>query len=119
MRKTDRKLYAGIDIGSTTVKIAVIDPSDSALLYSDYRRHNADLSGTVCRMLETISEIYPEARFVTAVCGSGGMGTARKTGAFFIQEVVANSLVIRRYYRDVRVSIELGGQDAKVVFFYT
>ncbi|MDX9802167.1 MAG: BadF/BadG/BcrA/BcrD ATPase family protein, partial [Spirochaetia bacterium] len=117
MKKESEKLYAGIDIGSTTVKIAIIDPSTNNLIYSDYRRHNADLSGTLGLMLGDFDRIYPDAKLVTAVCGSGGMAISKKIQAFYIQEVVANSLFIRKYYKDVRVSIELGGQDAKVIFF--
>ncbi len=117
MKKESDKLYAGIDIGSTTVKIAIADPNTNNLIYSDYRRHNADLSGTLSLMLEDFGRIFPDARLVIAVCGSGGMAISKKLDAFYIQEVVANSLVIRKYYKDVRVSIELGGQDAKVIFF--
>lgn len=117
MKNETKKFYAGIDIGSTTVKIVITDPKTEKRLYSDYKRHNADLKGTLHQMLELVDEAFPGARFIPAVCGSGGMEIAKKTGAFFIQEVVANSLVIRRFYKDVRVSIELGGQDAKVVFF--
>ncbi|MCL2792562.1 MAG: acyl-CoA dehydratase activase [Spirochaetaceae bacterium] len=115
--KTEKVYHVGIDIGSTTVKIVLIDPTTKEIIYSDYRRHNADIPGTLISMLTATMISYPDAYFITAVCGSGGLFISQKLGAFFIQEVVANSLVIKNYYKDVRVSIELGGQDAKVVFF--
>ncbi|MCL2481649.1 MAG: acyl-CoA dehydratase activase, partial [Spirochaetaceae bacterium] len=118
MKESNKEIYhLGIDIGSTTVKIVLIDPTTKEIIYSDYRRHNADIPGTLVSILATIMLLYPDMYFITAVCGSGGLFISKKIGAFFIQEVVANSLVIRNYYKDVRVSIELGGQDAKVIFF--
>ena len=93
MKKESDKLYAGIDIGSTTVNIEITEPNTNNLIYSDYRRHNADLSGTLSLMLEDFGRIFPDSRLVTAVCGSGGMAISKKLDAFHIQEVVANSLV--------------------------
>ncbi len=112
-----KKLNIGIDVGSTTVKTAVMDPDDYLLLYSEYVRHNADQAGTVCDMLKRIADKFPDTLFSAAACGSGGQTIADTLGICFIQEVVANSLIIRKFYHDVRVAIELGGQDAKVVFF--
>ncbi len=113
----NRNLNLGIDVGSTTVKAAVMDPVNYSLLYSEYRRHNADQSGTVRDILKNITEKFPDTVFSAAVCGSGGQTIANRLGIKFIQEVVANSLMIRKFHHDVRVAIELGGQDAKVVFF--
>ena len=112
-----KHLNLGIDVGSTTVKAAVVDPDSYSLLFSEYLRHNADQAGTVCSILKRISEKFPNTSFSAAVCGSGGQTIADVLGARFIQEVVANSLMIRKFYHDVRVAVELGGQDAKVVFF--
>ncbi len=111
------RLNLGIDVGSTTVKVVVADPADNSILFSDYRRHNADQSGTLCIVLNEVKNQFGENEFSAAVCGSGGQTLARCINAHFIQEVVANSIVIRNFYRDVRVAIELGGQDAKVIFF--
>ena len=113
----NKNLNLGIDVGSTTVKAAVMDPVNYSLLYSEYMRHNADQAGTVRDILKNIAEKFPDAVFSAAVCGSGGQTIANRLGIKFIQEVVANSLMIRKFHHDVRVAIELGGQDAKVVFF--
>jgi predicted CoA-substrate-specific enzyme activase len=107
----------GLDVGSTTVKIAVTDPADYELVYYEYRRHNAEQAKAVLEMLTAAHERFPDAEFHVAVCGSGGSTIAEILNAFFIQEVVANSLAIKTFYKDVRAAIELGGQDAKVIFF--
>ncbi|NLB64338.1 MAG: CoA activase [Fibrobacter sp.] len=110
-------LWVGLDVGSTTVKIAVVDPENGKLLHSRYERHNAMQAPTLTRLLEEAHELYPEAQFRVAVCGSGGHPFATAMGAFFVQEVVANALAVRKMYPDTKVAIELGGQDAKVIFF--
>ncbi|OHD56431.1 MAG: CoA activase [Spirochaetes bacterium GWF1_51_8] len=109
--------HVGLDVGSTTVKIAVTDPADYRLLHFEYKRHNAEQARTVLEMLADAHGRFPHAEFIIAVCGSGGQTISQVLGAFYIQEVVANALAIKNFYKDVRVAIELGGQDAKVVFF--
>lgn len=113
----DQTYFLGIDVGSTTLKTAVIDPATHALKYSRYERHNAKQAETAVALLEDVQERFPHARFKVAVCGSGGKGIANAIQTFFIQEVVANAIAIREYHPEVRVAIELGGQDAKVIFF--
>ncbi len=110
-------LNLGIDVGSTTVKAAVLDPGDYTLLYSDYIRHNADPAATLSALLRRISNAFPASSFSAAICGSGGSDLGEIIGVKFIQEVVANSLMIRKFYSNVRAAVELGGQDAKVLFF--
>ncbi len=110
-------LWVGLDVGSTTVKIAVVDPSTGNLLHSRYTRHNAMQASTVTTLLEEAHEAFPDKQFRVAFCGSGGHPFANCTNSFFVQEVVANALAIRRMYPETRVAIELGGQDAKVIFF--
>ena len=109
--------WAGMDVGSTTVKVAVVEPDSQKLIFSEYRRHNANQAGVVLQLLELIHEKFPEKEFKVAFCGSGGHPFAKETGAFFIQEVVANAVAIKNFYPETRVAIELGGQDAKVIFF--
>jgi len=111
-------LLLGIDIGSTTVKAVVLDPLTKASVFERYMRHNARQAETLAVMLEEIAAEHPGAGFRAAVCGSGGKGIAAAIDAHFIQEVVANSIAIQEHYKDARVAIELGGQDAKIVFFY-
>lgn len=111
------ELWVGIDVGSTTVKIAVLDPVTRELVHSDYQRHNADQGALVQSILTQAHERFPGHSFRVAFCGSAGEPYARATGSFFIQEVVANTIAIKEMYPQVRVAIELGGQDAKVIFF--
>ncbi len=107
----------GIDIGSTTVKVVVYNPVNEKVEYADYRRHNADPRSILTNILEDVEQSFPGTRFRTAFCGSAGEPYARKTRAFFTQEVVANTIAIKKLFPSVRTAIELGGQDAKVIFF--
>ena len=110
-------MRVGVDVGSTTVKAVVVDPEDGAVLYSTYARHNADQAGFVLSTLEDIAGRFGERGLRVAVCGSAGAGIAQAIGAEFVQEVVANSIAVRATYPAARTAIELGGQDAKIVFF--
>ena len=114
----EKLLFAGIDVGSTTVKIAVIDPVTHELLFGKYVRHFARQAETVAEVLSLAHAALPDATFRVAVCGSGGEGIMDLIGGFFIQEVVANSIAIKALHKNTRVAIELGGQDAKVIFFH-
>ncbi len=109
-------LPAGIDVGSTTVKVAVLDEA-GALLHHDYVRHNAEQPFAVLRLLEAASAAVGGRPLAVAVCGSGGQRIAEALGAPFVQEVVANGIVVRQRFPQVRTAVELGGQDAKLVFF--
>jgi predicted CoA-substrate-specific enzyme activase len=111
-------LYLGLDVGSTTVKAVVMEPESKELVFSGYRRHNADQAGTAHQLLQEILERYRGADFYAAVCGSGGAPIAEAVGAHFVQEVVANAIAVRTFHPESRVAIELGGQDAKIVFFH-
>ncbi|MCD7833972.1 MAG: acyl-CoA dehydratase activase, partial [Lachnospiraceae bacterium] len=118
MESTDRELRIGIDVGSTTVKVVITDARTQEMLYARYVRHNARQKETVGNLLADAEKQYPDRRFRAAVCGSGGRTIAQKLGVHYIQEVVANSAAVRALYPQVKTAIELGGQDAKVVFFY-
>jgi predicted CoA-substrate-specific enzyme activase len=118
MNKIMSSLRLGLDVGSTTVKLVIMDPADRKVLFSRYRRHNAYQAETVRAILAEAAGEFPGAVFRAAVCGSGGKPIADAIGAHFIQEVVANAIAVRTFYPHTRVAIELGGQDAKVVFFY-
>lgn len=111
-----RELRIGLDIGSTTVKAVVLD-SAGAMLHHRYERHNAAQAPTASNLLEEIVSAFPGAPLRLAVCGSGGGPFASVLDAPYVQEVVAGSLAVRESFPDARVAIELGGQDAKVVFF--
>jgi predicted CoA-substrate-specific enzyme activase len=110
-------LFAGIDIGSTTTKIVAIEEDHKEAVYSDYQRHHADQLGSVKRILEQLAQKYPDSRICLAFTGSGAKPVSEMVGLPFVQEVVANSIALREQYPNVRTAIELGGQDAKIIFF--
>lgn len=107
--------WVGLDVGSTTVKVAVIDPDSARLVSSNYLRHNADQCATVLMLLKDIESQFPNTHIRVAVCGSGGRDIAERLGAFYVQEVVATSIAVTASGENVRSVIELGGQDAKVI----
>lgn len=109
--------WLGIDIGSTTVKAALVN-EEKKLLYHDYRRHGAEQRGAAKKLLSHIASAYPGIRVVPVFCGSGSRELSLELGQPYIQEVVANSLAVREFYPQTRVAVELGGQDAKVTFFH-
>jgi predicted CoA-substrate-specific enzyme activase len=112
------EIWLGIDVGSTTAKIAAIAPGESGVLLRRYTRHNARQCETAAALCEEALAEFPGSRLRVAVCGSGGKTIADLIHAAYIQEVVANSLAVKNFYPHTRVAIELGGQDAKIVFFY-
>ncbi|MDR2370643.1 MAG: acyl-CoA dehydratase activase [Treponema sp.] len=118
MNKIFPLLRLGIDVGSTTVKVIAMEKKTKKVLFSRYRRHNAYQAETVLALLTEVFETFPGAVFRPAVCGSGGKPVADLLGVPYVQEVVANAIAVRTFYPQARVAIELGGQDAKIVFFY-
>lgn len=114
----DRMLHVGLDIGSTTTKVVVLDAATEEVLHWRYKRHEARQAASAAEALRDVAERFPGARLRVAVTGSGARDIARTLGAAYIQEVVANSIAIRTLYPQVRCAIELGGQDAKMIFFH-
>jgi predicted CoA-substrate-specific enzyme activase len=111
-------VHIGIDVGSTTVKTVVLQSESKEILFSRYERHNACQSEKVRIFLQDIFTQFPNEQYRLAFCGSGGRPIADLVKAPYIQEVVANSIAVRSFYPHAKVAIELGGQDAKIVFFY-
>ncbi len=109
-------LHVGIDIGSTTVKVVVLDYQEN-LLFSDYQRHFADILKTLNQILEQAKSVMKNHSLTVTITGSGGMGLANHINVPFVQEVVAATKVTKRYYPEVDVAIELGGEDAKITYF--
>ena len=109
-------LHVGIDIGSTTVKVIVLDKNQN-VLFSDYQRHFADILKTLTQILEQAEEIMKSHDITVMITGSGGMALAKYIDVSFIQEVVAATKVTKLYYPEVDVAIELGGEDAKITYF--
>ena len=106
----------GIDIGSTTVKVAILD-QDKNLLFSDYRRHFANIQETLADLLELAGKQLGEIMLAPVVTGSGGLTLAKHMDSFFCQEVVAVATALKDYRSDCDVAIELGGEDAKIIYF--
>lgn len=104
----------GIDVGSTTVKAAVIDENGN-LNYSSYVRHFANVKQTVLAELNTIKQKFG-GEYCVSITGSAGLGLAQRSGINFVQEVQAAFIAIRKLHSDTDVAIELGGEDAKIIF---
>ena len=103
----------GIDVGSTTVKVTVVE--DGRILYRSYERHFAQVRETVIRELGKIKEQFG-GEFCASITGSAGLGLSQRSGINFVQEVQAAFVAIRRFYPDADAAIELGGEDAKIIF---
>lgn len=109
-------LHIGLDVGSTTVKIAVIDDNNS-FIYKNYQRHYSDIKKTLAEvLLGGLSEIKDEERVTIAVTGSGGISAAKWLGIPFIQEVSAGAIAIETLIPETDIAIELGGEDAKITY---
>ena len=106
----------GIDIGSTTVKVALLD-RDKNILFSDYKRHFANIQETLADLLEEMRELLGEIRIAPVITGSGGLTLAHHMDTFFCQEVVAVATALKDSRPDTDVAIELGGEDAKIIYF--
>lgn len=107
----------GLDIGSTTVKIAVLDDKDQ-LVYSKYRRHFADVKNTIADLLEEAYEFFPRQQVTVMVTGSAGLSVSKWLKIDFVQEVIACSHAIEQFLPQTDVAIELGGEDAKITYYY-
>ncbi len=109
-------LTLGLDIGSTTVKAVVLRGDD--IVFSDYRRHNADVRGELRSLLTTVAESFPDIGLRASVTGSGGVHVAELMGVPFVQEVIAGTEAVQRFLPDADVVIELGGEDAKITYLH-
>jgi predicted CoA-substrate-specific enzyme activase len=111
------KLFnVGVDIGSTTVKVVIIN-SKQEIIFSKYERHYADIKKKLQEILNEAYEILGNVELTLMVTGSGGMNIANSIGASFTQEVIAATKAIKAYYPETDVAIELGGEDAKITYF--
>ena len=106
----------GVDIGSTTVKIAILD-REKHVLFSDYKRHMAHIQETLAELLTSAREKLGDIRVHPAITGSGGLTLSNNLGVPFVQEVVAVAASLQDYAPQCDVAIELGGEDAKIIYF--
>ena len=111
-----KQYLAGIDIGSTTVKLVVLDTQGN-LLFGDYRRHGAHTQETLCALLEAARAELGECTLRAKITGSGAINLARSLGVDFVQEVVAVASALKKAAPQTDVAIELGGEDAKIIYF--
>lgn len=113
----EKKNYTlGIDIGSTTVKIALLD-EHHAILFSDYERHFANIRETLSRLLQKAYAITGDCTVHPMITGSGGLTLANHLKVPFVQEVIAVSTSLQELAPKTDVAIELGGEDAKIIYF--
>ncbi len=107
---------AGIDVGSTTVKLAVLDECGK-LLYGEYRRHFSHTQSTLSEMLTDVHEKLGDCRLCLRITGSGAINLGKALSIPFVQEVVAVSTALSFVAPKTDVAIELGGEDAKIIYF--
>ncbi len=113
--KLKNRLSLGIDIGSTTAKVVLIDDGES--VSEKYNRHFSQVRQKTIEMVQEIEPLLRSRTFTVSISGSAGLGLANAAGIPFVQEVYATGEVIRVLEPDTSAVIELGGEDAKVLFF--
>ena len=107
--------YMGIDVGSTTVKVCVLSEK-LEILYTSYERHFAKVKECVLNQLSVVEQKLGAGEYADSITGSAGLGLAERSGLNFVQEVQAAFTAIRKYYPDADAAVELGGEDAKIIF---
>ncbi len=119
----------GIDIGSTTVKIAILSPASAdeqssvlfadehSLLFADYQRHYANIRETLCGLLKEAHNQLGDLLVAPVITGSGGLTLAKHLDIPFVQEVISVASALEHYAPKTDVAIELGGEDAKIIYF--
>ncbi len=113
----NKVLNAGLDVGSTTVKLVVINPSGNKILFEKYCRHYSNIRKTIDSFLKEAAQKFATASININVTGSAGIAVSRWIGMPFVQEVVAGNAAIKEYIPQTDVAIELGGEDAKITYF--
>ena len=113
---TNTKNTLGIDIGSTTVKVAVLDSANN-ILFSDYRRHYANIQETLATIIDDATNKLGDMEVAPVITGSGGLSLSTHLAIPFVQEVVAVATALKDYAPQTDVAIELGGEDAKIIYF--
>jgi predicted CoA-substrate-specific enzyme activase len=120
MANTPDNVVIGIDVGSTTVKMTVVDPTTKEIIWSKYLRHETRQPEMTREMLKEIHAAFPTLandQIRTFITGSGGSPIAPILGSKFVQEVNAVTMAVEKLHPDVGSVIELGGQDAKIIMF--
>ena len=108
----------GLDVGSTTIKVVVID-SAGKIVFGSYQRHYARIRETIKEMLAVCYEKMGNISTTITITGSAGLAISEIMELHFVQEVIACNSALEKFIPGVDVSIELGGEDAKITFFLT
>ena len=111
-----KKYYGGIDVGSTTVKLVITDESRN-IIFGEYRRHYADIQATLASLIEDAKKQLGNLNVSLRITGSGSINLGKSLGIEFIQEVVAVATAVKQIAPQTDVAIELGGEDAKIIYF--
>lgn len=115
----DMQTYnVGVDVGSTTIKMIILDETEH-IIFKEYRRHFSDVKNAVKNLFEDAKCVLSEAKLKLTITGSAGLGLAESLKVNFVQEVIACSKAIKHYAPETDVAIELGGEDAKIMYFGT
>ena len=109
-------LHLGIDVGSTTVKLAVLN-DENQIVYAKYQRHHTDVRACARDLFVQAAAVLPEAQMTCAITGSGGLLLSQWLGLEFVQEVIASKRAVETLIPTTDVAIELGGEDAKIIYF--
>ena len=105
----------GLDVGSTTAKVVVVDDEDQ-IVYSSYQRHNADIKGSVKNILSSIKQRLGDIKTHLTLSGSAAMGLAERCSFAFLQEVMALNNYAKSIKNSLHTIIDIGGEDAKIIF---
>lgn len=108
-------LHMGIDVGSTTVKVVVLDDTYN-IIFAEYMRHYSDIQSTVQTLFARAADALGDTPFTTVITGSGGLMLSKMLHLPFVQEVIATKSAVNTFLKDTDVVIELGGEDAKILY---
>ncbi|MGI6223272.1 MAG: acyl-CoA dehydratase activase-related protein [Prevotella sp.] len=111
-----KRINIGFDIGSTTAKVVALDSETGELVFDVYHRHQAKVKECLTNILHQLGERVGEAELSVCITGSVGMGFAERYGLPFVQEVVSATEYLKKYYPQTRTLIDIGGEDAKMIF---
>ena len=105
----------GLDVGSTTVKLVLLNDSNS-IVFSEYRRHYSDIKNTIIGLMRECYDKFGDRKITVTITGSGGLSVSKWLDVKFVQEVIASTETIENIIPKTDVAIELGGEDAKITY---
>lgn len=111
-----KQINIGLDVGSTTLKVVVTDSSYN-IIYKEYRRHHADITGTLNQVLTEMQHSLGNLFAKLSITGSAGMGLSERHNLIFCQEMIASCEVVYKHYPQITGFVDIGGEDSKMIFF--